>query len=571
MPPIRTAVGQCPPCIDSTFALEKCDLTTDYTDEHGSDSGPLSYPWPSVPIRGSILLRSAAAILGVVVMVTVAYAAEPTTMPEMITLGGSATSSSSGGPAPATLPFAVLPATMVSLDFTDTPIDTVLGYMSEKADYIVVKLGSVVGNMTLQSRKPVSNSDLPGILNVALEPHGFVVERMGRILKFDSIGSGGVPPVRYGDDPNQIAGNDTIITAVIPLKGLDAKLLQQAIAPLLSPMAITTINKSANDLMVTDASANARRVVQLIKYLQDAPADAGAVKDNPLASATTRQSGPATFPAAAQTKPSTTMLALSFKDASIDSVLNFVSDNSGYNVVCVAPISGRIALEAPAPVSSDDLPTLLDTALEADGYGLVPMGYILIVGDRVALAKLNFSDPTSLQFFVDPAQLPELDSFVALVMPDTNAVEIPRHNPLAPSSIVPNPNGSKTLLITGRSRDVTEAAHLIQFLNAEAALGVGMFVRHLVHADAQEAATMVNKNYPPTTTPAGGGGGTAITPEAEAQRVTISCDERSNNVVVSGPKDKLAAIQILLDKFDAPAPGATTMPTTATSGSRGGQ
>jgi len=273
----------------------------------------------------------------------------------------------------------------------------------------------------------------------------------------------------------------------------------------------------------------------------------------------------------AKSGPPTTMVSMNFKNAPIDTVLEFLSAKAGYVFVVFAPPEVKLTLIFSVPCSSDELPALLDTALEAQGYGVLPTGRVLTVDAR---AKLLDQSGIPLRYGGDPTQIADTDDQIAQIIPakDINVRTIfPGSGFASTPSIVANPDGSNSIIATGASREVKRIAQIILDLDAQGPASDHMFVRHLIHADAQEAVSMVNKNYPPTTTPARSGGGTATAPDLEAQRVIVSCDERSNNVVVSGPKEKLAAIQILLDKFDAPAPGATTIPTTAAGGLRGGR
>ena len=85
-------------------------------------------------------------------------------------------------------------------------------------------------------------------------------------------------PVRTGNDPTKIANTDELITQVVPIKFGDASQLKNDLAPLLSPDADFASNASSNALVITDTSANVRRLVQIVSALDTSMASSVDVK-----------------------------------------------------------------------------------------------------------------------------------------------------------------------------------------------------------------------------------------------------------------------------------------------------
>src|SRR5207253_1637413 len=84
-------------------------------------------------------------------------------------------------------------------------------------------------------------------------------------------------PVHFGADPTKIEPTDELITQVIPLAHTEAKPLREDLAPLVGAEDFTA-NIASNALVITDTSANVRRVVQIVAALDARMVDAAQVK-----------------------------------------------------------------------------------------------------------------------------------------------------------------------------------------------------------------------------------------------------------------------------------------------------
>jgi hypothetical protein len=79
-------------------------------------------------------------------------------------------------------------------------------------------------------------------------------------------------PVAFGNDPEAIPLDDTVITQIIPLNTISAVLLRNDLMPLMSADAEVTADDDSNWLVVTDTSAKVNRIVQIIGKLDNAKA-----------------------------------------------------------------------------------------------------------------------------------------------------------------------------------------------------------------------------------------------------------------------------------------------------------
>lgn len=155
------------------------------------------------------------------------------------------------------------------LNFQDAPINTILNYLSETAGLIIIKDVEVDGRFTVVSRQPLSLEEAITMLNSVLKEKGFTAIRMGRTLRIVRLESARLMsiPVRSGTNPEDVPESDDIITQVIPLRHTDARQLREDLAPLIPEYAQLSANQGTNSLILTDTSANIRRIMRIIRAL----------------------------------------------------------------------------------------------------------------------------------------------------------------------------------------------------------------------------------------------------------------------------------------------------------------
>lgn len=166
------------------------------------------------------------------------------------------------------------------MNFVNVDIDVVLNELSAVAGFVIVKEVKTEGKVTLISRQPVKAKDAVLLLNTVLHNAGYAAIVQGRILKITSTTNAKRMniPVRVGNDPEKVEQSDELITQVIPLRYADATQLKTDLQPLINSEADFTANASSNALVITDTSANIRRIVQVVAALDTSVADSVDVK-----------------------------------------------------------------------------------------------------------------------------------------------------------------------------------------------------------------------------------------------------------------------------------------------------
>jgi general secretion pathway protein D len=179
----------------------------------------------------------------------------------------------------------VVPATqpgakLLTFNFKEASIDAVLNYLSEEAGFTIIKIKPATGTVTMFTRTPITPDEAVVYLNSALKGMDLTAIQMGKLLKIDSLDDAKHAdiPVRTGSDPSKIANTDELITQIIPLRSIDAVKAKTDLQPLVNTNADLTANAASNSLMITDTSANVRRIVEIVSSLDKHEAAANDIR-----------------------------------------------------------------------------------------------------------------------------------------------------------------------------------------------------------------------------------------------------------------------------------------------------
>lgn len=157
----------------------------------------------------------------------------------------------------------------VSLNFQNVPLQTVLEYLSDKTGLIIVSDEILDGRITVISRQPMSLPEAIALINSILKERDMAAVRTGRTLRVVTLGKAKVMnlPVTSGNDPNSIEPGDDMVTHIIPIRYADATRLRENLQSLLPEYATLEANQEGNALIITDTTANIRRMMEIIQAL----------------------------------------------------------------------------------------------------------------------------------------------------------------------------------------------------------------------------------------------------------------------------------------------------------------
>lgn len=265
-------------------------------------------------------------------------------------------------------------------------------------------------------------------------------------------------------------------------------------------------------------------------------------------------------------------IRMNFKDASVDEVLEYLSERAGLVVVKTVDVEGRVTVFSRQEMSLEEAVGVLNSLLKEKGYAAVLLEHTLKIVDFDKAKE----ESIRVQHGADPAMIAKTDEMITQVIPlrFTDAEQLSRNlEPLLPNYAVIEANvRSNALIITDTSANVHRIARIVQSLDTSIANAIDVKVFPLEYADAQDAARLVNSvfgqsasgggnnrgrgGFDPRAFFRGGRGGVEAGVEdrgGSAQQVQIKAeaDERTNTVVVSGPPDTLKVVEQVIKDLDS--------------------
>ncbi len=168
----------------------------------------------------------------------------------------------------------------IMLNFKDAPVETVLGYLSETAGLVVVYEYALSDRISVISKQPLDTEEAVSLINTILREKGYTTVVTGRTLKVVPLSEAKKMnvPVLSGADPDKIIPGDDIVTYIIPVKYAQVAGLKESLASLVSENADFSANSDTNTLIITDTTANIRRLIEIIKSMDTIVATVSEIK-----------------------------------------------------------------------------------------------------------------------------------------------------------------------------------------------------------------------------------------------------------------------------------------------------
>ncbi len=172
------------------------------------------------------------------------------------------------------------------MNFRGVPLEMVLDYLSDAAGFIIVLETPVTGKVDAWSNAPLGKQDAVDLLNTVLAKNGYAAIRNGRTLRIinrDDARTKDIP-VKSGREPEEITKSEEMVTQIIPVRYANATQLTQNLQPLIPSYARDsfTANESGNSLLLTATKTDVRRIVEIVKALDDSISSTSNLKVYPL-------------------------------------------------------------------------------------------------------------------------------------------------------------------------------------------------------------------------------------------------------------------------------------------------
>ena len=266
-------------------------------------------------------------------------------------------------------------------------------------------------------------------------------------------------------------------------------------------------------------------------------------------------------------------LMLNFSDASLRTVLEYLSEEVGLVIVFNEEIDTRLSIVSRQPMSLDEAIDLINAALFMDGYTAVRRERLLRV---VALEDARV-ESVPVRYGNDPARMGNSDTVVTQIIPiryaavEELAGDIANLIDTEYAVFAPN-ESSNSLILTDTEANVRRIAEIIRAVDQSISSVRDVRVFRLSYADASSTASLIESIFDQGPSEEdligravqrrfgggggrrGGGGGEEGGGEGEgvqASGVTARADNRTNSVVVSAAPELMPNIESVIMELDS--------------------
>jgi general secretion pathway protein D len=291
------------------------------------------------------------------------------------------------------------------------------------------------------------------------------------------------------------------------------------------------------------------------------------------ASAQAPDAPPAAPPAEA---PAARLIRFNLKDASVDTLLKYVSEQLGVTIVKEAKVEGTVTAVSTEGIPEDQALSFVDTVLKAKGVTT------LRLGDIVKIVDIDEAKRRNIRIFVggDPDAIVPSDTIITQIIPLKYALAVEIQKELATvvaktGELAANAR-SNTLVLTDTAANIHRFVRIIKELDRQLVDAARIRVYFLKYAEARAIANVLNeifgKNEQARARAAqgggnpfqmlfgGGGGGPGGRPQGGGpgpnreptprMEIQIASDIRTNSVIVIASEDYHGLVKEVIDRLD---------------------
>ena len=491
--------------------------------------------------------------------------------------------------------------TEIKLNFQDAPLQSVLEYLSETAGLKVVSSEPLVNNrITVVSRQPVALDQAVSLINSILKEKNLTTVLTGKTLKVVSLAKAKVEnmPVLTGRDPEAIVAGDDVVTYVIPVGHVTAAALKQNLEALKPEYASIEANEDGNALIITDTTANIKRLMQIVVALDTHMATVAEIRVFRLVSADATSAATlinSIFQQQQQTSarnqqgargPLEMMMEIRGRGRD-DNQDRTRSQTGGINVQVVAAADERtnsVVVRGPSEaldLVADMIKSLDDTSAKVADVRVFQLRYADAMNAADVINQLFGQQQSSSRSSSRTGRGGDFGGPMMFRGPfgDQGGMQQAGRatggttGTLQVSAAADS--RTNTVVVTGPDTVLEIVAEVIKKLDAPLADMADVKVFHLEYADAQDTAELINEVFGQSRTtssrssrsssqqnqqvtfmrggPFGPGGQqqtSQATSSASNVEIIASADSRTNSVVVSGPAATLEVIAQIVKQLD---------------------
>lgn len=221
------------------------------------------------------------------------------------------------------------------------------------------------------------------------------------------------------------------------------------------------------------------------------------------------------------------------RNADIRAVITEVSRVTGKNFVIDPRVQGKISIISTSPISNHELYQVFLSVLQVSGYAAIPNGEVVKI---IPTIDAKTQSPDLLNNMRSP---PHGDDMMVAVVPVHYVPAeqlVPVLRPLMPQwSSISAYAPSNMLILSGRANNIKSLAHIIKQVDTSSSSDIDMIP--LNHALAMDVANTLKE---------------LIKTQSNSGRspISITSDDRSNAILVSGSKTDRIRMNLIILKLD---------------------
>lgn len=260
-------------------------------------------------------------------------------------------------------------------------------------------------------------------------------------------------------------------------------------------------------------------------------------------------------------------LTMNFRDAMLQTVLDYLADQAGLIVINDVKLEDRITVYNRRPVTLDEAVGLLNTVLKDKGYTAIRRERLMRVVKLTDAKRMS----VPVRFGSDPEKIGITDTIITQIIPIKYAEAESLARDLAPlvssdyAELTAN-KSSNSLIVTNTEANIRRIAEIAKALDQSIQQVRDVRVFQLKYANAAETATLITNVFKePASTEEqlgraiqqrfgrgpGGGGAAADDQAGSSKQVTAAADTRSNSVVVGASPDMMQLIATVIEQLDS--------------------
>lgn len=237
-------------------------------------------------------------------------------------------------------------------------------------------------------------------------------------------------------------------------------------------------------------------------------------------------------------------VTMNMRDADIRTLIQWIADQTGKNMVVHRDVQGKVNVLSAKPVTRDEAYRIFLSVLQVHGFAAIE------TSEAVKIVPASIATQGGL-----PQRNSDTDDMIVQVFKVNNvsATEVAQMlKPIASREAVINADASTNmLLVADHSRNVEQLQSLVQKLDRSGSSEVELV--RLQHANAKQVLASLSTLFPSQGSSNSGGG---VPGQSSGPSFNISADERSNSILLSGDPGKRAQVRRLIERMDTEISGS---------------